>query len=94
MQTTPLKQRIRVEAALLTGLMFIGLVLVPIAIYIVGQKVFGAYAGTGFGDFFGNLSQKIRQGDLVAWFLVLSPYLGWQCLRLMMVAWKAAGRQT
>lgn len=81
------------EIALLTGFLFFGLVILPIMVYFVGQSVFGTYGGIGYGDFFGNLSEKIRHGDLVAWFLVLSPYLGWQCLRLMIFAWRVSGQE-
>lgn len=87
-----LKKTLRKEVALLTGLLFFGLVIMPVAIYWLGQGVFGAYGGQGYGDFFGTLSGKIRSGDAVAWFLVLSPYLIWQCLRLTALAWRLSGR--
>jgi hypothetical protein len=80
------------EIALLSGLLFVGLVLVPIAVFFVGQAVFGTYGGVGYADFFATLSSKVRNGDFVAWVLILSPYLGWQCLRLTVVAWRLAGR--
>lgn len=73
-------------------LLFFGLVLLPIAIWFVGKTVFGTYGGAGYADFFGTLSGKIRNGDLVAWFLVLSPYLVWQCVRLMVFGWRTAGK--
>lgn len=60
----------------------------PILIFYVGQSVFGSYGGVGYVDFFGILSAKVRDGDLVAWFLIFSPYLGWQSLRLMIFAWR------
>jgi len=90
---TSLRKHATKEAALFAGLLFIGLVVVPIIIYKVGQTVFGTYGGVGFVDFFGTLNAKIRDGDTVAWFLVLSPYLGWQCLRLMAFFWKLTGGQ-
>ncbi|MCH7830406.1 MAG: hypothetical protein IIB75_07565 [Proteobacteria bacterium] len=77
---------------MLSILLFVGIVLMPIAIYAVGRDVFGTYGNLGFGSFYNVLSGKIRDGDLVAWFLVLSPYLAWQCLRLTAFAWRAAGR--
>ena len=80
------------EAALFAGLLFAGLVLLPICIWFVGKSVFGVYGGAGYADFFGTLSGKIRSGDLVAWFLVLSPWLVWQCLRLMAFGWRTAGK--
>jgi hypothetical protein len=88
---TSIRQRATKEVALLTGLLFIGLVVMPIIVYQVGQSIFGPYGGAGFGDFFGTLSGKIRGGDTVAWFLILSPYLGWQSLRLMAFAWRITG---
>jgi hypothetical protein len=78
------------EFALFVGLLFVGFVLLPAAIYLVGQDVFGTYGGVGYGDFFGTLSEKVRNGDSVAWFLILSPYLGWQCVRLTAVGWRAS----
>jgi len=73
-------------------LLFVGIVLLPLAIWFVGKAVFGAYGGAGYADFFGTLSGKIRSGDLVAWFLVLSPYIVWQCLRLMVFGWRSVGK--
>lgn len=89
---SPLKQMALKEAALFFGLLFVGLVLLPIGIYLLGQDVFGEYGGRGFGEFFGTLSGKIRHGEPVAWFLVGSPYLAWQLLRLMIAAWRILGR--
>lgn len=84
-----MRQRLTNEVALLTGFLFVGLVLMPIAIYAVGQIVFGEYAGVGYWDFFGNLSGKVRNGNLVAIFLIASPYLGWQIVRLAGLAWRS-----
>ena len=80
------------ELALLAILLFVGLALLPIAIWFVGKAVFGAYGGAGYMDFFGTLSSKIRSGDAVAWFLVLSPYLVWQIMRLMALGWRVVGK--
>lgn len=87
-----MKQLIRKEVALLTGLLFFGFVLMPLGIFWVGQSLFGSYGGHGYGEFFGIISEKIRSFDRVAWFLVLAPYLVWQCLRLMVKAWRLLGR--
>lgn len=80
------------EAALFFGFLFLGFVVMPFAIYVVGQRLFGDYGGLGYNDFFGTLSSKIRAGDMVAWFLVLSPYLAWQMLRLTVHGWRFASR--
>jgi hypothetical protein len=82
------------ELAYLTGFLFFGLIIMPVIIYQVGQSIFGVYGGVNYGDFFGTLSGKVRSGDYVAWFLVLSPYLAWQSLRLMMLAWRISGRSS
>jgi hypothetical protein len=90
-QANVFKQRAKKEIGLLLGLLFIGLVVMPIATFIVGEQLFGAYGGRGYSDFFGTLSGKIRTGDLVAWFLILSPYLAWQTVRLTALGWQLAG---
>ena len=87
-----LKQRLARESGLFFGLVFFGVVVLPLAIYLVGQMVFGEYGGPGYGDFFGTLAAKLRRGESVAWFLVLSPYLTWQVVRLGLRAWRRLGR--
>ena len=76
------------ESALFFGLLFIGFVIAPIAIYAIGQELLGEFGGYGYADFFGTLSAKIRSGDPAAWFFVLSPYLAWQVLRLAVLGWR------
>ena len=85
-----LSPRLKKEALLFLLLLFAGIVMLPLAVYHVGQAVFGAYAGAGYGDFFGTISAKLRGLDSVAWFLVLSPYLFWQAVRLTIFAWNRA----
>jgi hypothetical protein len=80
------------ELCLFLCLLFVGLVLLPVGIYLVGDQVFGAYGGYGFSDFFGTISGKIRAGDWVAWFLILSPYLTWQTIRLTALFWRVIDR--
>lgn len=63
----------------------------PMVIYWVGEAIFGPYGGHGYFEFFGAISEKIRAGDGVAWFLVLAPYLIWQCLRLTYAGWRFLG---
>lgn len=89
---SPAARILKKELALFVGLLFFGLVLMPIGIWFIGKAVFGAYGGAGYADFFGTLSSKIRAGDMVAWFLVLAPWLVWQVLRLMAFGWRTAGK--
>ena len=83
---------LRREAAIFAGFLFVGLVVLPILVWFVGKAVFGAYGGAGFAEFYGTLSGKIRSGDLVAWFLVLSPWLAWLILRLTLFGWRAVAK--
>jgi len=82
------RQRITIELGLFIGLIFVGLVLVPVAIFFVGGTVFGEYAGNGYSEFFSNLSAKVRSGDPVSWFLIFSPYLTVLVLRLVGWGWR------
>ena len=91
-KTTPLPLNLRKEAAVLAGFLFGGLVLLPVIIWFVGKAVFGAYGGAGFAEFYGALSSKIRSGDPAAWFLVLSPWLALQVVRLTALGWRAASK--
>ena len=79
------------EIALLLCLLLVGLLLVPIAIYVVGERIFGEYGGAGFMAFYGDLHGEIRAGDPVVWFLVLSPYLVWQLFRLTVWSFRRIG---
>lgn len=91
-KTSKLGKFLKTEAMLFIGLLFVGLVLLPIAIWFVGHVVFEAYEGAGYTAFYGMLSGKIRSGDPVAWFLVLSPWLVLQCVRLMALGWRSAAK--
>jgi len=75
-------QRTRRELIIFLVLLAVGVILLPIAIYLVGGTVFGAYSGDGFAAFFRDLNGGLFRGQPVAYFLVLSPYLGVQLLRL------------
>ena len=81
MDSSSIKNTARSELFLFITLLFVGVIVVPLGIYIVGGLVFGAYAGQGFWDFFGTLQGDIRGGETVVLFLILSPYLVWQIVR-------------
>jgi hypothetical protein len=73
-------------------LLFLGFVVVPIAIYWIGPRVLGEFGGVGYADFFGDLSARIRGGDPAAWFFILAPWLVLQILRATAFAWRISGR--
>ena len=80
-QKNSIRAIVRKETATLVFLFLIGLVVLPVLVYLVGNIVFGAYDGSGFSAFYGALHSDFRAGEPVVWFLMLSPYIGWQILR-------------
>lgn len=68
-----------------------GIALLPLAIFTVGNEVFGAYGGDGFGHFFESILARLGRGDRFAWLLVLSPYLVLQLFRMLGIAWRMTG---
>jgi hypothetical protein len=91
-QKASLQKTLKKEAALFVVMLSVGLVLLPMLVWFVGKAVFGDYGGHGFADFFGTLSSGFRAGDGGAWFLVLSPWLVLQVVRLAVAGWKLAGK--
>ena len=85
------KLRAKKESILFLWMLLGGLFLLPIAVYVVGRLLFGEYGGTGFSAFYGMLHSELRSGAPSVWFLVLSPYLIWQLLRLTLRAFRVAG---
>lgn len=81
------------ESVLFLWLLVAGLFLLPLAIYLIGRALFGEYGGTGFSAFYATLHSELRSGSPSVWFLVLSPYLVWQLLRLTIRAFRLAGNR-
>ena len=94
MPKTPpsIQRKLKRELSLFAALLLAGIILLPPAIYLIGQAVFGGFADGGFGAFYGSLAERIRNGEYTAWFLLLAPYLGVQTLRGTLLAWRVAGR--
>lgn len=89
---SPFIRLIRKESAFFLALFLFGLVVLPICIWFTGKLVFGAYGGTGYAEFFAGLGARIWSFDPVAWFLVLSPWLVCQVVRLMLLGWRVTGK--
>lgn len=79
------------EAAWLAGLLFTGLVILPLSIYVVGNAVFGEYGAGTLWDFYADLLGKFLAGEPAVWFLLLSPYLLWQLCRLTIRGFRRGG---
>jgi len=85
------KKAVNHELALFLWLLLAGLTLLPLAVYFVGEAVFGKYDGSGFAEFYRMLHGELRDGEPALWFLSLSPYIIWQLLRLTVKAFRVAG---
>lgn len=92
MSETRSRRPVRREVFLNGGLFLFGILLLPVAVYLVGQLVFGRYEGDGFGEFFASLLGRLLGGDFAAWFLVLSPLLIVLVLRGIAWGWRASAR--
>lgn len=83
LRNIPLDTTLKKETVLFLRFLLIGLVVLPIAIYIVGQKAFGPYVEDGgFFTFLGHLYTDFFTGAPAALLLGLGPYLLWQLVRL------------
>ena len=71
------------------ALLLFGLLLLPVAVYFIGGRVFGSYEGDGFGGFFGGVMGRLAAGNGWAWFLVLSPLLLVVTIRVLAWGWRA-----
>lgn len=74
---------LKFELVLAAALLCAGLLVLPVAIFWVGQFVIGAYEGDGgLMGLFNGIWSQLGQGSLAAWTLVLSPYVVIQLVRL------------
>lgn len=74
---------LKFELVLAITLLAFGLVGLPISIYWVGQIVIGGYeSDAGMTGLIEAVWDGLGSGSLPAWFLVLSPYIIIQLLRL------------
>ena len=94
MTESPGKTRstLKKEALLLAIMLVVGVLLLPFAIYAVGNAVFGAYGGGEFTDFYGQLLAGAFSGNADLVFLLLSPYLVWQTLRATVQLFRRASQ--
>lgn len=73
-------------------LLLAGVVLLPFAVYLVGQVIFGAYGGDGMVGFVADFWARLLRFEAAAWFLSLSPLLGVSVLRLIFIGWRETAR--
>ena len=89
-EPSPIRKTFVREGVVFLSLLLFGVLLLPVAVYLIGQTVFGAYGGDGYGEFFATLAGKLVAFEWAAWFLVLSPYLAIQAFRITVFGWRAS----
>ncbi len=86
---------LRKELVLALGLIGAGLLLLPFAVYWVGQQIIGEYESeTGLWGLLTSIWSDFFALQLGAWLLVLSPYLTIQLVRLALMARRLSGSVT
>jgi len=77
------RPRLRRELYFVGGALAVGLILMPILIYLAGSLTLGPYASGGFGSFLGDFFGGLFRGWLPVWGVVLGPYALIMLLRLV-----------
>ena len=67
----------------------LGLLLLPVLVFLVGSRLFGPYAGGEAGDLVNGFFQGLGQGEPVCWLVAVGPYFGLLLLRLMVWGFRA-----
>jgi hypothetical protein len=76
------------EIALAAGSLGFGLIVLPLAIYVVGQQLVGEYAGSGPLALAESIWLDLAALRPLTWLLVLWPYLTVQLVRLVRRLWR------
>jgi hypothetical protein len=76
------------EVGIAAGLLAFGFLVLPFAIYLVGGRVIGDYAGAGALGLAESIWLDLAALYPLTWLLVLSPYLVVQLARGMRRVWR------
>ncbi len=86
---TRAKSRLRKELLVAVALLSFGLTALPVVVYWVGMRVVGEYyPESGLADFVWHIWSDLATGSVLAWILIVSPYLIIQLLRLALLFWR------
>lgn len=82
------KKRWQRELAIAAGLLGFSLIVLPFAIYVVGQRLLGDYEGSGALGLAETIWLDLLALQPLTWLLVLWPYLIVQLVRLARHTWR------
>jgi hypothetical protein len=86
---TRAKSRLRKELLVAAALLSFCLAALPVLVYWVGSRVVGEYyPDSGLSDFVWHIWSDLAAGSVLAWILIVSPYLIIQLLRLALILWR------
>jgi len=88
------KPRFGLELALALSLLLIGAVAVPVVIFFVGSRLFGAYgAGPSVTTFYGNFVGDLATAKPAAWAIAAGPLLLVYLLRTILGGFSFSAKQ-
>ncbi len=64
----------------------LGLFILPLLLFAINDFIFGKYTGDGFVDFYNDYFNLMQEGNFAAWFISLSPYLLYLCIKMTIQA--------
>jgi len=76
------------ELSIAAALLAFGLIALPFAVYVVGQRVLGEYAGSGAMGLAESVWLDLLALEPLTWLFVLTPYLIVQLARLVRRVWR------
>ncbi|MBV6423529.1 MAG: hypothetical protein NAOJABEB_01325 [Steroidobacteraceae bacterium] len=80
------------EAVLVAVALLAGITLLPLAVYLTGRDVLGAYTNGGFLRFWGDFFVGLAHGGRAWWVLALGPYALIMLARGARAAWRQGAR--
>lgn len=75
------RPRLRRELNFLAGAFLVGIVLMPLLIYVAGVLTLGPYSSGGLGSFLGDFFLGLVRGWPAAWAIAIGPYAGVMLIR-------------
>jgi hypothetical protein len=86
LQTLGALDRPQRELALALLGLLLGLVLMPLLVWVAGVIALGPYANGGFGALFGDFLRGLAEGSFACWLVLAGPYLVLTLVRLLRLA--------